>query len=152
MNKVRVNGNIIELYGSLEIPAYRKVMLDRFLMIESVIGSSIDDLNHHCDKVARYIHKEDKDRALQQNDNLRQALIFILNGINPKSMAFAALVKSINGKDTPYLTDDNISEVVQQINKTGITWAKLCANVDEVKKKLIRKWKSFFQIDQQVLT
>ena len=80
-----------------------------------------------------YTRKEQRENLLAEVKNLRQSVYFVLNGINPKLMAFACLITKIDGTAYDDLTDEGLRKVVAVLNDVPI--AEVTASFEAVKKK-----------------
>lgn len=85
------------------------------MLIDSGIGSDLEDINMHIVRVSKYIEL-DKQKALQELENMRQALMFICNSITPKYLAFVCLISEIDGEKLTDLSDDNISSILKKLS------------------------------------
>lgn len=117
MKKLYVNGKVVKVYDSIdEMPIVNFQKYNKYLLIDSGIGSDIDDIDQHIVKIAKFI-KTDNRKALQELQNMRQNIAMINSEISPKYMAFAALIHSINGREITDLSDDNLKEVLADLKK-----------------------------------
>ena len=57
--------------------------------------------------------------------------------------AFVALIKTMNGKEIDLA---NTESIIKELSRKGLTIGKLSGFMNEVKKKLTKKLKSFFRI------
>lgn len=137
MSTVQIGKNTVELYDSIdELPWARYHMFNKYLLIDAGIGSDLNDVNMHVDKIARFIHIDDKKAAAMQLDNLKQSLYFIVQGVSPKHMAFVPLVKSINGMEWADLSEEGVKKCLAALQSQPATW--FTKMVEQVKKKLMR--------------
>lgn len=141
------NGNYLEMYGSIEdLPAENLGEYNRYVVIDSGIGSDQDAVNSHVFNIARYIQKEDKENAIKCLDHLLQCFTFVMDRKSPEAMSFYCLVKSINGQRVPEdLSEDWILQQMKVISRKGLTIGKLRGYLDHFKKKTNRNWKSSFR-------
>ena len=104
------------------------------MLVDSGIGSDLNDINGHIAKIARYISKKDEKNAQAQLENLRTSLYMIANETNVRHLSFAILVKSINGKEVTDLSDENIKRIADSFDneKKGI----IDRVIDSIKKKI----------------
>ena len=144
--RLNVNGNIVRLWDSIEeMPITRYQDFNKYLMIDSGIGSDTEDVIKHTVTLERFITEKKQPQALKELANMRQNMMFILAGINPKHDAFAQLVREINGKAyNTVLTRDDIEEIKEELDKTGMSFKKMAATLDEVKKKLDVEFEVYF--------
>ena len=119
-------GKKIKLYDSIEnLPIVNFQAFNKYLLIDSGIGSDFSDIDNHISKIAKFINS-DKKEALQELQNMRQALYFVSQSINPKHMSFVCFIHSIDGQEITDLSDSSIQTILTSIGK--------------VKKNVITKW------------
>jgi len=134
MKAIEYNGHTIELYDDPELLSaekYNKFTL--YCMIDAGIGDDLESVDEHLSMVYQYLSKDMKDKALVEIDNLRTNFYFIIENISPKTMAFAVLVKTINGKKP----SDDLNKKIEKINKLGLTRKIIKETVTYLKKKLM---------------
>ncbi|MDR2084332.1 MAG: hypothetical protein LBP67_04995 [Bacteroidales bacterium] len=125
----------IELFDSIEtllIERFQK--FNKYLLIDSGIGSDISDINTHIDRMLVYNSDGDREKLALEAENLRQNIYFVLTELNPKYNAFAVMVKSIDGKPCNDLTDEGIKDVLKSVSE--LTHKQVTDSVDTIKKKL----------------
>ena len=145
MKKVIINSREIVLYESIdEMPILNFQKYNKYLLIDAGIGSNIDDIDQHIIKIAKYI-KSDKDKALQELQNMRQNLFMISSSISPKYLAFAALVHSVDGKVVTDLSDSNLKAILEDIQTVKHSW--LVDLVSKIKKKISTELELYFPQD-----
>lgn len=134
MRTDKIAGLSVQYYDSIdELPVIRFQKWNKLMIVESGVGSTLNDVNSHIKRIKGYM-KSDQLNAQKELDNLRQNLILIVNGISPKHLAFAALVKSINGKPVTDLSDEGLKAVTARLNPENINRMDLV--IDSLKKKL----------------
>lgn len=137
-----INGNKIVFYDDPnDMPAERFAEWQSYLLQESGMGGTLNDIDEHQTKIYSFIeagkHDPKKlDYALQELQNQRFNYYFILNKISPKSYALACAVYSINGKVIESFTESSLKEVVDKLNKIKIKQSQIENIFDELKKKL----------------
>lgn len=118
MKKLIFNKKVYTLYDSIEeMPIQNFQKYNKYLLIDAGIGSDADDIDNHIVKLAKLIASDEKKKALQELQNMRQNIWMINNEISPKYMAFAALISSIDGEKVTDLSDDNLKDIIADINK-----------------------------------
>ena len=113
-----VNGLKIEMYdGDIsELPAYRFQRFNKFILLDAGIGSDIQDVDNHIERIIGFIQKDPK-TALIELENMRQNLYLVMRNINPKHLAVVTLIKSINGVANDDLSDEGVKTTYERINK-----------------------------------
>lgn len=118
MKKIVYNDKVIEVYDSIdELPIVNFQKYNKYLLIDSGIGSDVDAIDEHIVKIAKLIKKSDSQKAMQELLNLRQNLYMINSQISPKYLAFAALIHKVDKEEVKDLSDDNLKEILAKINK-----------------------------------
>lgn len=138
-----INGKRVEIYDTIEdLPIVRYNKLNRYLLIDSGIGSDAADIDNHIERIMRYA-KKDHESAIKEAQNLRQNLYMISNEINPSHMSFATLVKSIDNKEYPdKLSDSDVQEILNSLsNAKHSLVSKL---LEFVKKKIQQELMLYF--------
>lgn len=142
MKKFIINKKEFCVYDSIdELPIVNFQKYNKYLLIDAGIGSDIDDIDKHITRIAKYI-KVDKDKAMQELQNMRQNLFMISSGISPKYLAFAALVHSIDGKPVEDLSDTNLKSIIESIHTVKHSW--LVNLLAEIKKKIDTELELYF--------
>lgn len=118
MKRLRINDKIILVYDSIdEMPIINFQKYNKFLLIDSGIGSDVDDIDAHIIKVAKYVKAGDEKKALAELQNMRQNIYMVNSEISPKYLAFAALIHSVDGKEVTDLSDDGLKTLLQGIKE-----------------------------------
>lgn len=146
MKTVNINGKKVILYDGVdEMPIMNFQKYNKYLLIDSGIGSDADDIDRHISKIARYIKMDDKAKAMQELQNMRQNMYMVNSGISPKYLAFMALVKSIDGKEVTDLSDDNLKTLLDSLNKEK--HSIVVKILMEIKKKVSEELEVYFPAD-----
>ena len=137
MKQMLINKKTICVYDSIdELPIVNFQKYNKYLMIDSGIGSDVDDIDAHIAKIAKYIKSKDEKKALLELQNMRQSMYMINSEISPKYLAFAALIHSIDGKEVTDLSDDGLKALLEEIKQ--IKHSKVIEFLFWLKKKLRR--------------
>lgn len=138
-----INGKKVELYDSIEsMPIVRFHKYNKMLLIDAGIGSDLGDFDRHIERALIYIRGKDTSKAVSELENLRQNVYFIQSGISPKNIAFAVLVKSIDGKPNDDLSDEALTKVCETLS--GASKEELTEQTESVKKKIDEELKLYF--------
>jgi hypothetical protein len=140
MMQETVNGNTVVIYNSIEeLPITRFHKFNKYAMIDAGIGSDIGDMDRHFDTLREMNRRSDRNNLDQALLNAQQNMRFIMENINPRSMSFAVLVKSINGQEMDDLSDLGIETVIGMLGRQGVSYGMVKRVIETVKKKLRRK-------------
>lgn len=133
----RYKGKTIKYYESIEempITSYHK--FQKYLLLEAQVGDDLNGLREHLEKIGAFIRESKSDQAAKELTNVISQIQIIDQEISFKSLAFAAIVHSIDGKKYNARTDEDIKRISQEINMTVGFISKL---LEAVKKKLETK-------------
>ncbi|MGL5980414.1 MAG: hypothetical protein ACRCZY_05965 [Phocaeicola sp.] len=121
MRKETINGHKVEIYDSIdELPIRNFHKYNKYLLVDSGVGSDLNDINTKISLIQNYIEK-DIHKAKVELENLRQAMYLINSEVNVKHLAFMALVKSIDGKPTNY-SDEGLKETLEIFKEQKKSW------------------------------
>lgn len=143
MRDVTVNGKVVRLYESIdEMPIVNYQKYNKYVLLDSNLGSDIESVDEHIIRIAKYISKDDKANAMQELQNMRQNMHMVVNDISPNSMAFAALIYSIDGKEQKDLSDTHLREIMEELR--DMPYGVFAEMLAWVKKKLSTELELYF--------
>lgn len=143
MKTVSLNGKILKLYDSIdEMPIVNFQKYNKYLLLDSGIGSDADDVDAHIVKIARYIKAGSSEKALQELQNMRQNIYMINSELSPKYLAFAALIYSVDGQEVTDLSDDGLKALLGDIKK--VKHSSLFSLLAKLKKKVETELELYF--------
>lgn len=143
MKTIVINKMVIKLYDSAdEMPIKNFQKYNKYLLIDSGIGSDADDIDSHITRVAKYINIGDTKKALRELQNMRQNLYMVNCQISPKHLAFAALIATIDGEAVTDLSDDNLKAILERINT--VKQSALVEMLMNIKKKICSELELYF--------
>ena len=146
MKTILYNNKKIEVYDDIEdMPIVNFQKYNKYLLIDSGVGSDVDDIDAHIIKVAKLIGANDQNKALQELQNMRQNMYMVNCEISPKYLAFAALIKSVDGKEVTDLSDDGLKALLQSINK--IKHSTIIDFLSRFKKKITEQLRTYFPVE-----
>lgn len=142
MRKITVKNRVIEFYDSIdEMPIVNFQKFNKYLLIDSGIGSDAEDIDRHISKIAKFI-KTDSKKAMMELQNMRQNIYMVANEISPRHLAFTALIHSIDGKRVLDYSDENLKAILKDLQHVKRTW--LVDLVLELKKKVDSELETYF--------
>lgn len=142
MKQANVNGHSIEIYDSVdEMPIRRFQKYNKYLLIDSGVGSDLQDILDHIGRTIIYVKKK-PEMAIIELENIRQALYLVTEEISPRYMAFAVLVNRIDGEPADDLSDVGLKRVLDKLNDVKKTWIDRI--IDSVKKKIDAELNLYF--------
>lgn len=122
MRTEKINGHVVVIYDSIEdLPIRRFHKYNKYMLIDSGVGSDLNDLNNKIGLISHYIDK-DQAKAKTELENMRQAIYLISQGISVKHLAFTTLIKSIDGEEITDLSDENLKRVQDLISSGKKSW------------------------------
>lgn len=146
MKNLLINKKIVRVYDSIdEMPIVNFQKYNKYLLIDSGIGSDADDIDAHIVKIAKFIKANNNKKALQELQNMRQNMYMVNNEISPKYLAFAALIHSIDGKEINDLSDDGLKKLLQDLK--DIKHSKVIDFLLWLKKKVTSELETYFPGD-----
>ena len=142
-----VNGNTVEWYDSVDnLPIRRFFSFSKYVMLDSGIGGSPEDVQKRMAHLVRFIRADKKEDAIMEINNLSQAIDFSMRGMNFHGKAAYCMIKSINGKSYPdNLSDDDMDDIEDSLSKARFGFGLLMERYTELKKKLNLNLTSFLE-------
>lgn len=123
----------VKMYDSIEdLPITRFHKYNKYLLIDSGVGSDIADVQAHIEKAIRFINST-PEYAICELQNMQQAIHLISNEVNVNHMAFAVLIDEIDGVKVTDISDSGLMDVLNKIGDTPTNW--LNKEFESIKKK-----------------
>ena len=146
MKNLLINKKIVRVYDSIdEMPIINFQKYNKYLLIDSGIGSDVDDIDAHITRIAKFIKAHNNKKALQELQNMRQNMYMVNSGISPKYLAFAALIHSVDGKEVNDLSDDGLKALLKELKE--IKHSKVIDFLLWLKKKVANELEIYFPGD-----
>lgn len=146
MKNLLINKKIVRVYDSIdEMPIINFQKYNKYLLIDSGIGSDADDIDAHITRIAKFIKANNNKKALQELQNMRQNMYMVNSGISPKYLAFAALIHSVDGKEVNDLSDDGLKALLKELKE--IKHSKVIDFLLWLKKKVANELEIYFPGD-----
>lgn len=143
MIKTIINKHVVKLYDSVdEMPIVNYQKYNKYLLIDSQIGSNLDDYSQHIAKALTYINQGKLEQLRQELINQRQLMFMINQEISPKYLAFSALIAEFDGRPVTDLSDDNLKALLSQLRgakNSVVEWL-----LQKIKKKLNTELSLYF--------
>lgn len=149
MKEISVANHKVTIWDSVEeMPIVRWNKMQKFLMIEGAAGGGIEGLVARLNKINALMKEEKHEKRVNAEVmDIIQGIRFAESGINPKSMAFACLVASIDERMCNDISDEGLRST--SILLENISKAEQDAIVDGVKKKFKPSWRHIFHRGKQ---
>lgn len=143
MKTVQIKGMSVEIYDSIEdLPIMRFHKYNKMLLVDAGIGSDLADFDRHIEKAMRYAASPNPGNAVTELQNLRQNVYFIQSEISPRCLAFAVLVKSVDGEPCDDLSDDGLRKTLALFS--NVPHSEMTAHLEAVKKKIDEELRLYF--------
>ena len=134
MLNTHIGGVKLKLYDAIDqMPISRFHKYNKFMLIDSGVGSDLNDFDAKLAKIISSIRLAPQD-AVEELTNLRMSLYLIGQEISPKFMAFAALIAEVDGVRTEDLSDEGLKQVLHLLQAAPV--GAFSALFEKVKKKL----------------
>jgi hypothetical protein len=131
------NQHTLTFFKSInELPIKRFQLIQRYALIDSGIGSTLNDVIRHFSRLDQFIEVKDYESIVAERENLLMNYQFMLTNQYIKSYVFASLIKSIDGVNVD-ITDDNIDDYVQMLENSDLTISQVEDITDSQKKSLM---------------
>lgn len=146
MKTLIIGKKVVKVYDSIDdMPIVNFQKYNKYLLIDSGIGSDADDIDAHIIKIAKFINSGDKAKALTELQNMRQNMFMITSEISPKYLAFAALIFSVDGKQNTDLSDDSLKLLLDELK--DVKHSSILDFLVGLKKKVTFELETYFPDD-----
>jgi hypothetical protein len=126
----------LEFYSSIEeLPLERFNAFNKYVMLDSELGSNVQDFDKTILRINEFMLKDMKDEASRELQNVRFVINNVLTMNNVKGLAFASMIKTINGKELTDYSETNLKRVLKDLSDDGLTVGEVIKETSEVKKK-----------------
>ena len=143
MRTIELAGKKVELYDDIEaLPIARFHKYNKMLLVEAGIGSDLAGFDTRIEKAIRFSRSKTPQYAATELENLRQSVYFIQNELSPKYLAFAVLVKSIDGNPCNGLSDEGLQRTISLLQ--DVPNNEMTAQLEAVKKKIDEELRIYF--------
>jgi hypothetical protein len=128
----------VTLYNSIhDAPIDRFQAYQKYSLLDSGVGSTIEDVNVHFQKLFQLLQAGKTEEATREATNLFYNINYALEEVNIGSYRFAALVHSIDKEPLVNLTPEGLKEALSKLANFGLTNAHVTNFLEEVKKNFI---------------
>lgn len=135
----------IEMYYETdEMPMDRYMLFNKYLFLESGIGSSFEDYIQKNNIVRMHIKRGEFTKADQELYNQVLTASNAINEINFEYNAFVAAIHSINGVINSDVSEEGIKRTQKLLNSKGVTLKFVKESVDQIKKKVETELSIYF--------
>jgi len=128
---------IILFYDSIEEMPHRRYMkFNKEMMRANEVGNTMVDVIKRIDRAMGFIQAKESDKATKELSNARMAYSYSQAELEPRGLALAAMVKSVNGVESKDITTSGLQHTLTILQNIGMTKKELDSNADSIKKKL----------------
>ena len=135
----------VKFYDSIEEMPHRRYMkFNKEMMRANEVGNSMTDVIKRIDRAMGFIQAKESDKAVRELSNARLAYSYSQAELEPKGLALATMVKSINGVEVDDITTSGLQNTLEVLQNIGMSKKELDHNADSVKKKSSKSLKYSF--------
>lgn len=135
MVTIKLGRHTVKIYDSIdELPIARFHKYQKFLLIDSGVGGTIEQFDHRIEKVRRFLMAGKPEQAQKELENLRQCVYMIQSEMSPQLLSFAALVEELDGRRCADLSDDAFKKIVEELD--DVPRKEIADHLGTVKKKI----------------
>lgn len=118
-----------------KLPEFRRVEAECYQLIESGIGSSMDDIDRHFEPLMLLAQANEPENLLREVNNLRYLFFNILHKqTSARALSLMCRVATVNGKPWDDWTEDGLTRLVEMLAKAGLTDEMVAETLSDVKK------------------
>ena len=126
----------IEFYDSIEEMPHRNYMkFNKEMMRQNEVGNDNNDVLKRIERAMSFINAGSSDKAFRELSNARMTYTYAGAEIQPKGLALASMVKTIDGQPQTDLTSDGLRRVLTVLQDNGITKQEVDEISEDIKKK-----------------
>ena len=123
-------------YDSIEEMPHRRYMkFNKEMMRSNEVGNTMADVIKRINRAMGFIGANEGDKAMKELSNARMAFNYSQAELEPKGLALAAMVKSINGVEVEDITTSGLQNTLDVLQRIGITKKEVEDTADGIKKK-----------------
>lgn len=123
MKTIVLNDCEITVHDSAHtLPESRRVEHDYYSLVESGIGSTIEDFDTRIEQIKALLLEGEPDGRFEAFKNLRYLFYNILHRqYSPRSLAFACLVETVDGVSWTNYSESGVEQLVVLLSEKGLT-------------------------------
>jgi len=146
MKTIKFNGHVLKVHDSIqELPITRFQKYNLNVLIDAGIGSDLNSIDTHINKIARSISK-DIPEALKELTNFQQNVHFVMSNTSPEMNSFIVLIDELNGRKITEedLTEEGIKEIIEELGRKRFSYLNMKRTLSRIKKKFDFEFETFF--------
>lgn len=127
---------MIEYYDNPETAPFKRYQRFNSILAQKMqTGDNVNDFYSRIDRSIGYIGAGDKTSAINELSNLKMAVNYVKNSINLEALAYATMIKSIDGQPCNDISFDGLQKTLDKCNELGVSIEDIRNNNIQVKKK-----------------
>lgn len=125
----------IEFFESIDsLPFCRFNAFNKYVMLDSELGSDVMAFDKKVGKIFQFLGKEMVAEAKGEMYNLRNVYHNIITENNVRGLAFACLIRKIDGVPVVDFTSENLNQILKKLSDWGLEIGYVKNKTDDVKK------------------
>ena len=127
----------IEFWDTIDaLPYDQFTAFNKYVMLDAELGATVQDFDQKTAKIHRFLASGMIKEGRQALMNLRNVVHNILTETNTRGLAFACLIKKVNGKNLESYDSDHLKELLSKLSKAGLSGAIVYDTTADLKKNL----------------
>jgi hypothetical protein len=145
MKTTKIKGHEITTWESIdELPIVRFAAFNKYMMIDSGLGNTLADIDRvHIVPLLQVL--DNKEKAQQQIQNMRELIFSIENGFNYNHSAYCCLIHSIDGKPCTDISETGIEQLKKRLEEIGVTNGDIKKKTVGFGNTVMTRLRNFFQ-------
>jgi hypothetical protein len=137
MRTIQLKGNNTALlYDSIyELPESRYHDFTKYSLFDLGVGGDMEAVNKHHSALDSYLKHGRNEDAIQERRNMHISYFYMIEKVNHKSLSFACMVHSVNGKE-PDMSFDGLQSCIKELSRIGLKHGQVSDILEDVKKNL----------------
>jgi len=121
-----------------ELPIHRFSEFQKYLLQDSGIGSTIEEVYKHSEKLDIFLAANKVQEAINERANQHFNFFYMLNQISITHLTFAVFVDAIDDQPVTDHSESNLRQVCDRLGRVnGLQRQELETILEDIKKKLI---------------
>ena len=125
----------IDFFDSIDsLPFDRFNSFNKYVMLDAELGSDVISFDQKISKIFQFLGKEMTKEATGELYNLRNTYHNVMNENNVRGLAFACLVRRIDGEKVTDFSIDNMRAILDKLSSWGLEIGHVKESNDSIKK------------------
>ena len=125
----------IEFFESIDsLPFCRFNAFNKYVMLDAELGSDVMAFDQKVGKIFQFIEKGMIDEIRGEMYNIRNTYHNVMTENNIRGLAFACLIRKIDGEPLVDFTSDNLKTVLDRLSEWGLEIGTVRNKTVDVKK------------------